>query len=169
MKNKISNSVRIFLEYSFKGNGKYYLNEQGSQHYRMTSFSRFSAFNADCMTITDRGNDAPRGGYCGNYVIVEFNEKFNEKFGWYFEAKKDAENKAKKDAEKRRLLEKEISEKFKVYCENHPEKVEEWFEELGKISHKKGRLYKENRVARATQEFDFWGKYRIFDEVLMNS
>lgn len=166
---KLSNSVRLFLEYSYRGNGKYYLNEQGSQHYRMTTFNHFLTGNSECIEITERGNDAPRGGYCGNYVTVEFNEKFNEKFGWFFEAKKESEIKEKEAAEKKALIERELTEKFRNYCENHPEKVAEWQSELTNLSNKKARLFKENRVGRSVGNQDSWGKYRIFDEVLMNS
>jgi hypothetical protein len=168
MKTQISKSTSNFFNYSFKGDGKYYLHEQGSRHYRMTSFNHFLTSNADCVQIIERGNDAPRGGYCGNYVNVEFNERFYEKYGWFFEEKKILEQKAKEEEERKKLLEEEITQKFRIFVENNPLKVEEWKKDLLGLSHKKGRLYKENRVARAVGNFDFWGKYRIFDEIIFS-
>lgn len=165
---KISNTTKLFLDYSYKGDGKYYLLEQGSQNYRNTSFANFSKSNADCFEIVEQGNDAPRGGQTGNYVIVKFNQEFTRRFGWFFEAKKEAEQRAKQEEERRVILEKELTDKFRAYVKNHPEKLIEWQSELSKMNHKKGRLFKENRVARAVGNFDFWGKYRIFDEVVKN-
>jgi len=50
----------------------------------------------------------------------------------------------------------------------HPEKVNIWLNEMKELTSKKCRLYKENRVARVTQNFDFWGKYKIFDKVVFS-
>ena len=166
-KTKISKTVQDFLDYSFKGDAKYYLYSQGSRHYRNTDFSNFARFNSDCFTIVEEGNDAPRGGALGSFVVVKFNEKFKERFGFYFEERKKAEEEAKKaQAEKLKLIE-GTTEKFKAYVKNHPEKIPVWLAELEKRSHKEGRLYKTNRVNRATGVF-LWWNYRIFDEVVLN-
>ncbi len=75
MKN-LPNYLKAFLEYSFKGNGKYYITECGSRHFRNTTFYTFYNRNRDCVNVISEGNDAPRGGRVGDYMIVEFNEKF---------------------------------------------------------------------------------------------
>jgi hypothetical protein len=80
---KISNNTKIFFEYIFKGDGKYYTTEQGSRHYNNTTFQNFYNSNSECIDIIERGNDAPRGGRTGDYVIVKFNENFPNKWGWY--------------------------------------------------------------------------------------
>ncbi len=81
---KISATAKNFFNYSFKGDGKYYLTSQGSRHYNQTDFSKFLNANSDCIEVVERGNDAPRGGRTGDFVIVKFNEKFNEKFDSFF-------------------------------------------------------------------------------------
>jgi len=163
---KLSNPEKNFLNYGFHGDGKYYTTEQGSRSYRNTIFSNFRTMNKDCFEVIENGNDAPRGGQTGFFVVVKFNKKFNEKFRWYFEEKKAEKERENKAAAERIEIEKQIKEKFIAYIASHPEKVEEWLFEISKLSNKKARLFKENRVARATQNFDFWGKYRIFDEVI---
>ncbi|MDL2262855.1 hypothetical protein LJC11_05075, partial [Bacteroidales bacterium OttesenSCG-928-I21] len=122
--------------------------------------------NVDCYKVSERGNDAPRGGKVGDFVVVEFTPVFFEKYGWFFEEKKRREEAAKIAAEKRVEIEKEITEKFAEYVKKHPENVEKWESEMELLSSKKCRLYKENRVARATGNFEFWGKYRIYDKVI---
>jgi len=97
----LSQANEIFFNYSFNGNGKYYTVEQGSRHYNNTIFQNFYNKNTDCIDILENGNDAPRGGRTGNFVIVEFNQKFFKK--WQFaldilEAKK--QEKANKEANK---------------------------------------------------------------------
>lgn len=163
---KLSKPEKSFLDYGFIGDGKYYTTEAGSRHYRNTVFSNFRTMNKDCFEILESGNDAPRGGQTGFFVVVKFNEKFYEKFNWHFAEKEAAKERAKIAENEKREVEKQIKEKFIVYVSAHPEKVEEWLFEISKLSNKRARLYKENRVARVTQNFDFWGKYRIFDEVI---
>lgn len=99
MKN-LSVSTKSFFDYSFKGNGKYYTTEQGSRHYNNTLFQNFVNRNEDCVTIIESGNDAPRRGQAGNFVIVEFTEKFYEKYQWYFDAKEKSKIEAIENEEK---------------------------------------------------------------------
>ena len=66
----------LLNSYSFKGNGKYYTTEQGSRHYRNTIFGAFAKNNEDLFKVIETGNDAPRGGATGNFMIVEFSEEF---------------------------------------------------------------------------------------------
>ena len=121
---KLASYISSFLNYDYKGNGKYYTTEHGSMSYRCTSFQSFSNRNEDCVKIIERGNDAPRGGKTGNFVIVEFTPIFMEKFGWWFEAK---EKQAKEVAEIKAKLQAEIdalgnqSELLKDYFLSHPE------------------------------------------------
>ena len=107
---KISNPAKNFIDYSYKGDGKYYTTEQGSKSYRNTCFSNFQNNNSDCFEIIESGNDAPRGGKTGDYVVVKFNPIFMEKFGWYFEKivadkKAETEKKAQKEAFNTAILE----------------------------------------------------------------
>lgn len=71
-------SVENFLKYGYNGDGKYYTTEQGSRNYRNTEFSNFWSKNIDAVKVIDKGNDAPRGGKTGDYVIVEFTPEFKE-------------------------------------------------------------------------------------------
>ena len=79
---KLSQANKNFFNYSFKGDGKYYTVEQGSKHYNNTLFTNFYNKNAECIDVLKTGNDAPRGGRTGNFVIVMFNENFYKK--WQF-------------------------------------------------------------------------------------
>jgi hypothetical protein len=81
---KLSNRIRVFLEYTYKGDGKYYLLESGSRCYNQSSFTHFEKNNSDCFEIINKGNDAPRGGQLGEFVEVRFNEIFKNRFGWWF-------------------------------------------------------------------------------------
>ena len=163
---KLSKRTENFLNYSYKGNGKYYWWEQGSRHYNMSFFNHFQSANKDCVVIKEQGNDAPRGGALGSYIIVEFTEKFNEKYNWFFEKKRFNEQLIKEQEEKKAVIVKELTNKFKIFTQNNPDKIAEWKQKLSGISSKKSRMFKENKVARVTGNSDFWGKYRIFDEVL---
>ena len=99
MKKITSNSVKSFLSYGFQGNGKYYLTTRSGMNYVQTDFNK--SFNKpEYCKIIDSGNDAPRGGKTGFYVVVEFTEQFYSDFQWYFD-----ELKAEKEAKKLRLLE----------------------------------------------------------------
>lgn len=82
----LSKSNRQFFTYSFSGNGKYYTNEAKSRTYGNTLFQNFYNKNSECIDILESGNDAPRGGKTGDFVIVNFNEKFFEKWGYVLEA-----------------------------------------------------------------------------------
>jgi hypothetical protein len=90
----LSQANKNFFNYSFNGDGKYYTTEQGSKHYNNTFFQNFYNKNSECINVLETGNDAPRGGKTGNFVVVEFNENFFKK--WQFaldilEAKKQEE------------------------------------------------------------------------------
>lgn len=88
MKQKISRNTEMFLKYGFKGNGKYRTTTYGSKRYNNTSFQTWRNANADCYTVTGHGNDAPRGGKIGDYVIVEFTLQFYLKYQWYLDTLK---------------------------------------------------------------------------------
>lgn len=94
----LSQTNERFFKYCFKGNGKYYTTEAGSRHYNNTSFENFRRRNQDCVNIIETGNDAPRGGQNGNYVIVEFTEVFYAKYQWVIDSI-NAEKQAKIDFE----------------------------------------------------------------------
>lgn len=163
---KLSQTIESFLNYEYKGDGKYYTTEYGSRSFRNSIFTNFSNKNSDCYEVIERGNDAPRGGRVGDYVIVKFNESFNERFGWFFEVKKNNEEAAKVAAEAKAKIMLELKIKFADYVANNPEAVSGWFEKMSNKSNKQCRTIKENIVAKVTKNHDFWGKYRIFDEVI---
>lgn len=165
---KLSKRTEGFLNYNYKGDGKYYLNEQGSRHYNMSLFNHFKSNNTECINIIEHGNDAPKGGSLGSYVIVVFTWKFTEKYGWFFEQKKAQELRLAEAQDKKDALITVLTVQFKEFVDKNPEKVEEWKEKIKNISSKKARMFKENRVARVTGNQEFWGKYRIFDEVIFN-
>lgn len=99
MKKITSKSVKSFLSYDFQGNSKYYLTTRSGMNYVQTDFNK--SFNKpEYCKIIERGNDAPRGGKTGEYVVVEFTEQFYSDFQWFLD-----ELKAEKEAEKLRLLE----------------------------------------------------------------
>lgn len=102
---KLATYIEVFFKYSYKGNGKYYTTDQGSQSYKNTDFQSFASRNEDCIEIIERGNDAPRGGRTGEYVIVEFTPFFTEKYGWWFEQN---ENEKQRAAERQSKLQAEI-------------------------------------------------------------
>ena len=167
---KLSNRIRVFLEYTYHGDGKYYLLEAGSRHYNQSSFTHFEKNNSDCFKIVNKGNDAPRGGQLGDYVEVEFNDLFMERFGWWFDEQKTKEEKRKQYKADKLANYNRVKNEFSEYCKNNPDKVEAWKTELSEIyqtlSSKKIRLWKENKVGRCTRDSNFWGKYRIFDEFI---
>jgi hypothetical protein len=84
-KKKLSPNEILFLKYAFIGDGIYRTIERGSMKYRNTSFQSFYNKNAECVNIINRGNDAPKGGVCGDFVNVVFTSEFHIKFGWYLE------------------------------------------------------------------------------------
>lgn len=99
-KKRIAQTAKLFFDYGYKGDGKYHTTEQGRRHYRNITFEAFRIWNEDCLKVLSRGNDAPRGGRTGDYLIVEFTPKFTERYGWYFEAKKELARIAAEKAEK---------------------------------------------------------------------
>lgn len=112
MMKKISNSTQVFFTYSFKGNGKYYITEQGSKSYRNTDFYNFYSRNLDCVNVIEKGNDALRGGKTGDYFIVEFTPNFYTKYQFWFDAK-DLQDKNRIELEKNT---KECDEILKSYA-----------------------------------------------------
>lgn len=98
---KISRTAQLFLEYYYSGDGKYYVTEIGSRHCRPTLFAAFQRIYPHCVQELSRGNDAPRGGRLGEYVIVKFTPEFFEKFAPWMEWKKqlEAERAAKQKKE----------------------------------------------------------------------
>lgn len=91
---KISNEVRCFFQYSFKGNGKYYTTEQGSRSYKNTSFQNVFNKNKDLIKVIESGNDAPKGGKTGNFVIVEFMPEFILKYQYVLDTLKEEKKQA---------------------------------------------------------------------------
>lgn len=131
MKN-LSKSTENFLKYSFKGNGKYYTTEQGSRSYKNTDFYNFYSKNQDCVNVIEKGNDAPKGGKTGNYVVVEFNQNFYNKFQFYFDAQKQE---VERQANYELLKEKSI-QIVKDYAKSNWGEVKELVNHQGKLQEK---------------------------------
>lgn len=107
MKTKINKTTEKFLNYAFKGDGKYYTIERGSMHYNNTIFHNFYLRNPQHVIIKERGNDAPRNGRTGGYLIVEFTEEFNKIAKDFLDAKREVERQAELEgAEKLALIDK---------------------------------------------------------------
>lgn len=90
MKQKISRNTECFLKYEFKGNGKYRTTTYGSKRYNNTSFQTWRNTNADCYKVTCSGNDAPRGGKVGDFVMVEFTLNFYLKYQSFLDTLKNS-------------------------------------------------------------------------------
>jgi hypothetical protein len=128
----LSNSTKNFFKYSFKGNGKYYTTEQGSRSYKNTDFYNFYSKNNDCINIVERGNDAPKGGKIGNFLIVEFNQNFYNKYQHYFDAqKKEIERQANYE-----LLKEKSIQIVKNYAKNNWNELKELVNHQGKLQEK---------------------------------
>lgn len=96
---KVSHNTECFFKYTYKGDGKYYTTEQGGKSYRNTSFQNFLNQNRDCIEILGKGNDAPKGGQTGNFVIVKFNEKFFDKWQKYINFLKEEQERVQRVTE----------------------------------------------------------------------
>lgn len=110
---KINKTTENFLNWSYKGDGKYYITEQGSKSYLNTIFSNFFNKNYQFCNVTERGNDAPRGGKTGDFFMVEFSKDFKSISKSFNEAKQtkiDTQNafQAKRDTG--------ISDDIKLAC-----------------------------------------------------
>ena len=93
--NLAANFINSFFG-GFNGDGKYYTTTQGSRSYSNTPFQTFANRYPDCVDIIETGNDAPRGGRTGDFVIVNFTETFYANFQHYIDAK-EAKEQAKID------------------------------------------------------------------------
>lgn len=97
---KINKTTQDFISSSYEGDGKYYTTCQGSKSYCNTIFENFANRNGQYIKVKAYGNDAPRGGQTGNFVIVEFTEDFKKLANELLTKKEEAQkaiDKAKKD------------------------------------------------------------------------
>lgn len=62
----------------------------GSKRYNNTTFQTWRNANADCYKITGGGNDAPRGGKVGDFVMVEFTLDFYLKYQYFLDSLKNS-------------------------------------------------------------------------------
>ena len=102
---KVSKTTQAFFDYSYNGDGKYYTTSHSGRNYTNTLFQTFRNKNADCIEVLEYGNDAPRGGKTGDFVIVKFTEKFFEKYQFVLDAIA-----SKKEQEIQREIERKESE-----------------------------------------------------------
>ena len=155
---KISNTLRNFFNYSYKGDGKYYTVEQGSRHYNNTIFQNFYNKNEDCIDVIESGNDAPRGGKTGNFVVVKFNEKFFAKYAKIIETLQNEEQEEKLTKEKNEKERLESEAKAKIIFAEYltPEKKQELKNELSLRSSKKSKNFLKMKSINKT------GDYRNF-------
>jgi hypothetical protein len=157
MKN-ISKNTQFFLEYGFKGNGKYYTYSQGYKALNNSSFTNFIRSNSDCVNIIGSGNDAPRGGKIGDYIIVEFNEKFYAKWQWFFDhVEKLAQDVLIKDAAiKSKIAELgDQEEKLNLYFVERPGKAAEWAEKINQMPAAKKRNWLRMKTASKVADSSF--------------
>lgn len=100
MTKKISKAAEMFFKYYYKNGteNKFYITMHSGRNYTNTTFKNFYSKNEDCIDIVDRGNDAPRGGRTGEFVLIKYNEKFLEKWQWYLDSLKAVKEKI--DSEK---------------------------------------------------------------------
>lgn len=159
MKAKISKTAKDFIKYEFHGNGQYHTTEYGSRAYRNTMFTNFLNYNKDCVNVISEGNDAPRGGRIGDFVVVEFNKNFYEKYGWYLDHLENEEKVAKKaEAEKQALID-AIGDQSKLladYLKNHPDFAEKLRNRIENYPSKEWRNWVRMKVAQkiTNERFD---------------
>lgn len=170
---KLSQSVKDFLNYSYKGNGKYYITEYGSQHFRNTLFYNFYRLNENCVKVLQEGNDAPRGGRVGDFYIVEFTEEFFTKFKFFFEEREKQREKQKE----REAFNKEAEERVKHEVESCSPFVGKYRDEIlesktleGKAKSDKQEWIMKNILADAgiVKATDFWKVWRGLRNVRRN-
>ena len=157
---RISQSAELFFKYSFSPNEKkYYTTERGSRHYRNSSFKSFLNSNNDCFDITGSGNDAPRGGATGDYIIAKPNEKFYIKWQWWFD-QQEAIKKAKEESEQKRQSDiaalGDQAENLRKYFKDRPGKAREWEEKTENMGSSKWRNWLRMKAASkvADNRFD---------------
>lgn len=156
---KISRTAEIFLEYDYTGDGKYYLTEQGSRAYRHTNYSNFRRLYPDCIEEISSGNDAPRGGRTGDYVIVKFTPEFFEKFGPWMEWKKQLEAKIAAERAARKKEIEAIGDQAKLLREvfiERPDRLQRVIDRIRNNSNKKWRNWVRLKAAKwvANGRFD---------------
>lgn len=146
---KISKTTENFFRYEFKGDGKYHTTEQGSKHYKNTLFQSFCNYNRGLLYIVESGNDAPRGGKTGNYVIVKFNEQFYNNYQWFIdELKAENERIEKAKAERQKKIE-AIGDQEKLlrnYFQNNPKFLSKIKYRIENYSSKKWRNWVKMKV-----------------------
>lgn len=124
---KLPAYLQSFLDYGYKGDGRYHLYCYGSRHYNYTSFHNFMNHYPNCIEKIGRGNDAPRGGTVGYYYDVKFTPEFHDRFNPYFKAKLEHEEKQiQEEKEKDKYLKQKYGDQ-KEYLSNkldeNPEKL----------------------------------------------
>jgi hypothetical protein len=105
-KKKLTVNDKLFLKYVFKGDGIYRPTERGARRYVNTVFNKFYLSNYECVDITEKGNDAPKGGKLGDFVHAVFLPDFYIKYGHHIEEierdKREAEQNDLKAIERRK-------------------------------------------------------------------
>lgn len=152
---KISNTLRNFFNYSYKGDGKYYTTEHGSRHYNNSIFQNFYNKNIECIDITETGNDAPRGGKTGDFVIVKFNDKFFTKYSKVIEALENEKTEAKLAEENKNKQREESAKNAELIFSEYltAEKKEELKKELSLKSSKKAKNFLKMKSINKTGDY----------------
>ena len=158
---KLSANTQAFLDYSYKGDGKYYTTSHSGRNYTNTLFQTFRNRNSDCIEVLEYGNDAPRGGKTGDFVVVNFTEKFFSKYKQALDAIE-----RKKEEEKQREIERLASEeRAKVIFSQYltAEKKEQLKSALeGKNSKGRSNFLK----AKAIQKTGDYRNYSVLSKML---
>lgn len=129
---------------------KHYLYERGSRHYRFTTFGKFYNTNQNCFDIIERGNDAPRGGQTGEFLVVKRNANFYEKWQWFLDYRiREAEKKAAHEKKLRQELEElgDQAEGLRAYFAARPGKAKDWHEKQIKMPSAKWRNWLRMKAA----------------------
>ena len=100
---KVSETASLFFEYTFKGNGKYHTTQNSGHGTKRSMFGSFMNRYPAGIEVVERGNDAPRGGKTGDFVVVNFTEEFFSKWGAYIEYRAFVKDQAKKAAAQRQV------------------------------------------------------------------
>lgn len=117
----LSLNSKYFLSHIFNGDGKYYTTEAKSKTYGNTIFQNFYNKNTNLIEIIDSGNDAPRGGRTGSFVVVKFLPEFYAKYNSLIEDfKREEKEKELAEINKPIIKAKKIEEIKSFIEENKP-------------------------------------------------
>ncbi len=164
----LSNSNRLFFTYSFKNDGKYYTTEAKSKSYGNTLFQNFYNKNQDCIEVIEKGNDAPRGGKTGDFVIVKFTEQFFTKWQFALDVLAN-EKQAKINKENNKLI---SADNIRAFIKENKELIESKkieLAELKELGDKENWQIKANALVQFVSKNDFSLGWKDIYTLIKNS